>query len=60
VVPVILCNKPEPQMTRFRLMSFSMLAVLSLSACSTELFEQDSDDGVFIIEHTGPGTVYWK
>jgi len=47
-------------MTRFKLMSFSMLAVLSLSACSTELFEQDSDDGVFIIEHTGPGTVYWK
>lgn len=47
-------------MTRLKAFAFLSIAALSLSACMSEGIDADSSEGVFMIYHNGPGTVYWQ
>lgn len=51
----------DHNMTRLRTFTFATLAAVGLSACMSEgSMDPDSNQGVFLITHTGPGTVYWQ
>ncbi|WP_375282244.1 hypothetical protein [Pseudooctadecabacter sp.] len=45
-------------MTTLRLLA--LVSITALSACSMNALDGDSDEGVILITHTGPGTVYWQ
>lgn len=47
-------------MTRLRTIALMSVAVFGLSACLSEGIDSDSKEGIIMITHTGPGTLYWQ